>query len=326
MTGQILTAQGLNVTFATPDGMVRAVSDLSFSLMRGECLGIVGESGSGKSQTFLSALGVLADNGRAGGVVNFQGQNLLGLTQNALNDIRGNRITMIFQDALTGLTPHMRMGEQLTEVLVTHKALSKQTARARVLEMITRLRVPDPQQRLAMYPHELSGGMRQRMMIAMALLCEPDILIADEPTTALDVTIQAQVLQLLSGLKKHTETAIILVTHDLGVVAGLCERVMVMYAGRLVEEAPVDELFYDPRHPYTRGLLDSTPRLAGSVHAADGRLKAIPGQPPSLEEQITGCAFAPRCAGAMAICHTERPPLRQSGPGRRLACHLAAPS
>ncbi len=326
MAEPILTAEGLGVAFETPDGTVRAVTDLSFTLNKGECLGIVGESGSGKSQTFLAALGLLADNGTASGTVTFQGQNLLDLTQQKLNTIRGDRITMIFQDALTGLTPHMRMGDQLGEVLIAHQGLTKTAAPQRVLDLITRLRIPDPEKRLRMYPHELSGGMRQRMMIAMALLCEPDILIADEPTTALDVTIQAQVLHLLGGLKKHTKTSIILVTHDLGVVAGLCDRVMVMYAGRMVEQALVNELFYDPKHPYTRGLLASMPRLTDDVGDKTGRLSAIPGQPPNLQDMPGGCAFAPRCAAVQARCHTERPPLTQRDGMRRLACHLEGAS
>ncbi|MBL8628235.1 MAG: ABC transporter ATP-binding protein [Rhodospirillaceae bacterium] len=314
----IFSLENLNVRFATKEGEVAAVSDLSFSLQRGECLGIVGESGSGKSQTFLATMGLLAANGSTTGRALFQGQDLLKLDRDALNKIRGDRLAMIFQDSGTSLTPHMKVGDQLMEVLTTHKGLSVEAARKRILEVMESIRIPEVDKRLSQYPHEFSGGMRQRVMIAMALLCEPDLLIADEPTTALDVTVQAQILQLFKALKHHTNSAIVLITHDLGVVAGLCDRVIVMYGGRVVEEGAVADIFARPKHPYTKGLLNCMPRLDQDL---DTELQAIPGQPPNLQKLPPGCAFADRCAVVTDRCKTERPVLRDYAPGERAACH-----
>jgi oligopeptide transport system ATP-binding protein len=315
----VFSLENLNVRFATKEGDVSAVSDLSFTLNSGECLGIVGESGSGKSQTFMAAMGLLAPNGVATGRALFQGQDLLKLNRAALNKIRGDRMAMIFQDSGTSLTPHMKVGDQLMEVLTTHKGLSEEAARKRIVDVMEAIRIPEIEKRLGQYPHEFSGGMRQRVMIAMALLCEPDLLIADEPTTALDVTVQAQILQLFKALKSHTKSAIVLITHDLGVVAGLCDRVIVMYGGRVVEEGPVAQIFKSPRHPYTKGLLNCMPRLDQPL---DAELPAIPGQPPNLQNLPAGCAFADRCAHVTGRCQTDRPELLHIRPGERAACHM----
>jgi len=316
----ILEVNGLSVRFRTDDGALTAVTDLSFALARGECLGVVGESGSGKSQTFLAMLGLLAPNGTATGSVRFDGREILNAPPASLNDLRGNRIAMIFQDALSGLTPTMRIGEQMTEVLAAHRGLSAAEARQRVLEVLEIVKIPDPVRRFRAYPFELSGGMRQRIMIGLAMLCSPELLIADEPTTALDVTVQAQVLKLLDGLKRHTGAAIVLITHDLAVVAGLSDRVMIMYAGRAVETGPVRAIFADPRHPYTAGLLRSVPTLSGDPGLD---LPTIRGQPPDLERLPKGCPFAERCEHVFARCLSERPALRPVGAERFAACHLA---
>jgi len=319
MSEPVLNLENLTVRFATPDGEVEAVSDLNLAIARGECIGIVGESGSGKSQTFLAALGLLAPNGSAKGRALFQGRDLLTLPRDELNKIRGNRAAMIFQDSGTSLTPHMKVGDQLSEVLTTHKGLTAEAADKRIREVMEAIRIPEIDKRLGQYPHEFSGGMRQRVMIAMALLCEPDLLIADEPTTALDVTVQAQILQLFRALKEHTRSAIVLITHDLGVVAGLCDRVLVMYGGRLVEQAPVAEIFASPKHPYTQGLLNCMPRLDQLL---DAELEAIPGQPPNLQNLPPGCAFADRCVHGVERCRVERPKLIDLSADRKAACHL----
>ena len=315
----LLEVENLNIRFDTPDGAVKAVNDVSFSIAAGETVGVVGESGSGKSQTFLAVMGLLAANGRAAGSARFRGAELIGMAPDELNRIRGSRIAMIFQDAMTSLNPYLRISRQMTEVLVTHRGMAESEARKAAIAMLDRVRIPEAKRRLDMYPHEFSGGMRQRVMIAMALLCEPDLLIADEPTTALDVTIQAQILDLMRDLKRGGRTAIVMITHAMGVVAGLCDRVLVMYGGRVVEDAPVREIFYAPQHPYTHGLLRSTPRL----DEADTReLRTIPGQPPNLQRLPPGCAFAERCAWRFERCRAEEPAVREIGAGRRKACHL----
>ena len=311
----LLDVRNLTVRFDTPDGEVQAVSDLSFTMEKGECLGIVGESGSGKSQTFMAAMGLLSDNGRATGDVLFGGANLLTAGEKQLNAIRGNKAAMVFQDHMTSLTPHMKVGRQMAEVLVRHRGLSAAAARDAAIAMLKRVQIPDPERRAAMYPHELSGGLRQRVMIAMSLLCHPELLIADEPTTALDVTVQALILDLIREVKEQDRTSVILITHDLGVVAGLADRVAVMYAGRIVELGDVAQIFAAPQHPYTQGLLACTPRLddVGKV------LKTISGQPPNLQRLPPGCAFAPRCPFKIAAC-AERPPLRPAAGGGLKAC------
>jgi oligopeptide transport system ATP-binding protein len=314
----VLDIQNLNVRFATHDGEVAAVSDVSLSVEKGECLGIVGESGSGKSQMFLAAMGLLAPNGRANGEVAFSGTNILGAGEAALNRLRGDKLTMIFQDPMTSLTPHMKVGRQLTEVLIRHRQLSSADARAQAVAMLDRVRIPDAQRRFDAYPHELSGGLRQRVMIAMALLCGPELIIADEPTTALDVTVQAQILDLIRAAKDDMNTSVVLITHDLGVVAGLADRVAVMYAGRIVEIGDVRQIFYAPQHPYTKGLLACTPRLDG---AHSGALLTIPGQPPNLQRLPSGCAYHPRCPYVMERCRADRPALLPAGTGLK-ACFL----
>jgi len=315
----VLSLENLSVSFATPDGEVGAVREISIQVGAGECLGIVGESGSGKSQTFLAALGLLASNGRAEGRATFHGDNILGLDAAALNRMRGDRIAMVFQDPMTSLTPHMRIGRQLCEVLIRHKGLSRHEARARALDMLQRVGIAEAGRRIDQYPHELSGGMRQRVMIAMALLCEPELLIADEPTTALDVTVQAQILAILRHLTREMNLALVLITHDLGVVAGLADRVAVMYAGRVVEEGSAEDIFHRPGHPYTRALLKAITRLDDDP---DMPLSAIPGQPPNASEQLPGCAFAPRCESVFDLCRSQRPDLVDAGPSHRAACHL----
>lgn len=315
MNAPVLDVRNLNVRFATLDGEVAAVSDLSFHVAAGEVLGIVGESGSGKSQAMMGLMGLLAGNGRAEGDAMYGGVNLIGLPAGRLNRLRGGRIAMIFQDPMTALNPYLRISRQMTEVLQVHKGMGGRAAREAAISMLERVRIPDARRRFDLYPHEFSGGMRQRVMIAMALLCGPDLLIADEPTTALDVTVQAQVLDLLADLGRDTGVAIVLITHDLGVIACLADRVMVMYAGREVETAKVGDLFADPRHPYARGLLGAMPRPDD-----DGALATIPGQPPNMQRPITGCAFAPRCPLAEAACRAALPPLVPLGPGRAAAC------
>ena len=315
----VLAVTDLTTRFATPEGEVAAVSEVSFEIAAGAAVGVVGEFGSGKTQAFLSVMGLLAANGVCTGSARFRGQELLNLPARELNRIRGVRLAMIFQDPMTSLNPYLRISRQMTEVLVEHEGLGERAARRRSLELLDRVGIPAAARRIDLYPHEFSGGMRQRVMIAIALLCEPELLIADEPTTALDVTVQAQILELLQQLRRELGMAIALITHDLGVVAGLAERVLVMYAGRIVEDGPVERIFADPQHPYTRGLLDSMPRL----DAATAReLSAIPGQPPNLQALPAGCAFRDRCAFAFERCARERPRLRGFAPARAKACHL----
>jgi oligopeptide transport system ATP-binding protein len=316
----VLEVQGLTTRFATPDGEVLAADEVGFTIGPGESLGVVGESGSGKTQIFLSIMGLLAKNGRSTGSVRYHGKEILNLPAGQLNEFRGDELAMIFQDPMTSLNPFLKISRQMTEVLREHKGLGEAEARKRGIAMLELVGIPEAARRFDMYPHEFSGGMRQRVMIAMSLLCEPDLLIADEPTTALDVTVQAQILELLARLKRELGMAIALITHDLGVVAGLCERVMVMYAGRAVEVAPADLLFRDPQHPYTKGLLLSMPRLDEAV--SHHELATIPGQPPNLQALPKGCVFADRCPYVFERCRAERPALAPNAPGRLKACHL----
>ena len=319
----LLEVRGLEVRFDTPDGEVVAVDGVDATLARGECLGLVGESGSGKSQFALALTGLLAPNGRTAGRVRLDGEELLGRDEPAWRAIRGRRIGFVFQDPMTALAPHLTVGTQVTETIRAHADLGRAAARERALEWLGRVRIPEPASRLDQYPHELSGGLRQRVMIAIALAAGPSLLIADEPTTALDVTVQRQVLDLFGELRRELGTALLLITHDLGVVAGLCDRVLVMYAGRVVEEAPTDRLFRAPRHPYAAGLLAAMPRLDDAL----GRPMAlIPGTPPDLRRREPGCAFRPRCAYAIDACG-RGPELRTDAEGR-VACHrpgVAAP-
>src|SRR5674476_247909 len=301
----LLEVVDLNVQFATPDGLVTAVNGISFALERGKTLGIVGESGSGKSQAVLAVMGLLASNGSASGVARFDGQDLLSLPPPALNQIRGNRVAMIFQDPMTSLNPYLTVERQMTEVLEFHKNMTRSQAHSRALQALDAVKIPEAAKRISRYPHEFSGGMRQRVMIAMALLCEPDVLIADEPTTALDVTVQAQIIALLRDLQREHGTAIVLITHDLGVVAGLCDEVMVMYGGRVMEQGSAESIFYRPTHPYTLGLLGAVPKLD---HEGE-RLVAIPGVPPNMARLPAGCPFSERCTFADARCAVERPAL-----------------
>jgi len=302
----LLEVKDLNVGFDTPDGEVHAVNDLNFSLKAGDALAIVGESGSGKTQTVMAVMGLLADNGHVKGRAMFKGKDLLQMDTSELNQHRGREIAMIFQDPMTSLNPYLSIEKQMVEVVMHHQELNKTEARAHAVEMLRAVRIPDPERRIRQYPHEFSGGMRQRVMVAMGLLCEPDLLIADEPTTALDVTVQAQISNLMSALRQKSNTAIILITHDLGVVAGLCDRVLVMYAGEAVECGSVEQIYYDPKHPYTQGLLDSVPRLD---RPEDQELHAIPGNPPNLLSLPMGCKFRDRCPKAYAECK-ETPPMQ----------------
>jgi oligopeptide transport system ATP-binding protein len=314
----LVTLRDLRVTFASREGAVPAVDGVDLEVHAGECLAVVGESGSGKSQLFHAVMGVLPPNGRAAGSAQLRGQELLGRPSGELNRIRGRKIAMIFQDPMTSLTPHMTIGKQICEVLEQHRELSAGAARSRALELLERVHIGAAVQRLAQYPHELSGGMRQRAMIAMALAGEPELLIADEPTTALDVTIQAQLLDLFRELRSTTQMALILITHDLGVVAGLADRVAVMYAGRVVELNDTETLFGRPRHPYTLGLLQAVPRLDAPL---DRDLAGIPGQPPLHRSAAPGCAFVTRCARALERCETEDPRLEASASRGAVACH-----
>ncbi|MGB7390280.1 oligopeptide ABC transporter ATP-binding protein OppD [Marinomonas sp.] len=316
-TNNILEVDHLRVNFTTPDGQVTAVNDLNFNLAQGETLGIVGESGSGKSQTAFALMGLLAGNGLIEGEARFEGQNILSLNEKAMNKIRSEKIAMIFQDPMTSLNPYMKVGQQLMEVLMLHKGMSKADAFEASVKMLDAVKMPEARKRMKMYPHEFSGGMRQRVMIAMALLCQPKLLIADEPTTALDVTVQAQILTLLNELKTEFDTSIIMITHDLGVVAGLCDKVLVMYAGRTMEYGLTDDIFYHPTHPYTQGLLEAIPRLDSN----EGTLATIAGNPPNLLNLPTGCPFQERCQHAEDRCRKEAPTLEEYQAGKLRACH-----
>jgi oligopeptide transport system ATP-binding protein len=315
----LLSVKDLAVTFTTADGDVNAVNGIGFDIDPGETLAIVGESGSGKSQTAFAIMGLLARNGRAKGSVRYNGTEMLGLSQTALNKIRAQEVAMIFQDPMTSLNPYMRVVDQMAEVLTLHTGVSKSQARVECLRMLDAVRIPDAAARIDMYPHEFSGGMRQRVMIAMALLCKPRLLIADEPTTALDVTVQAQIIALLAEVRREFGTAIILITHDLGIVAGTCDRTMVMYGGRMMEAGLTADLFALPSHPYTLGLLQAVPRLDRD----DDRLRTIAGEPPNMTGLPKGCPFSPRCAYRLEPCADVTPPLLP-WQGRQRACHADA--
>ena len=318
----LLELRQLAVSFATDDGTVRAVDGIDLSLERGRTLGLVGESGCGKSVTSLAVMGLLpAENSTVKGEVRFEGRDLLTLDADTIRDMRGARLAMIFQEPMTSLNPAYTVGDQIIEAIQRHQGLSAAAARARAIEMLRTVRIPSPEKRVDDYPHKLSGGMRQRAMIAMALACGPELLIADEPTTALDVTIQAQILDLLQDMKDRFGMAVMLITHAMGVVAETAQRVVVMYAGKVVEEADVESLFEKPSHPYTQGLIRSIPRIdLDSAHKT--RLEAIGGTVPILINPAPGCRFAPRCRHAFARCTVEEPLLREIAPRHRMACHL----
>lgn len=315
----LLEVNNLKVEFQSHDGIITAVNNIDFKLARGQTLGIVGESGSGKSQSMLALMGLLAKNGRASGAALYRGKNLLTIGTAELNRIRGHYLSMIFQDPMTSLNPYLSVARQMTEILEVHKRMNHRDAKKRAIELLEAVGIPEAAYRIDMYPHELSGGMCQRVMIAMALLCEPEILIADEPTTALDVTVQAQILNLLKDLQHNFGTSIIMITHDLGVVAGLCDQVMVMYGGRVMEYSEVDHIFYQPSHPYTIGLLGALPRLDHD----DEQLISIPGNPPNMANMPKGCPFSERCLYVIDRCMTECPQLRPHTQNMHMmrACH-----
>jgi len=319
----LLEVKDLQTHFPTRSGLVRAVDGVSFHLDQGELLGLVGESGCGKSITALSVMRLIAPPGRiVNGEIRFLGTNLLELSDAEMRQMRGDDIAMIFQDPMTSLNPVFTVGEQIAEALRLHRQMSRKQAREATIEAMREVAIPDPARRLDDYPHQLSGGMRQRVMIAMALACNPKLLIADEPTTALDVTIQAQILELLNELRKQRELAVLLITHDLGVVAEVADRVAVMYTGRIVEESPVEELFARPKHPYTEGLLRSVPKLTSEHVAKRERLETIEGVVPSPTDLPPGCHFAPRCPHRMPRCTEERIPLYQLEGGVEVRCVL----
>jgi oligopeptide transport system ATP-binding protein len=313
----LLLVENLSVAFKTNDGQVNAVNDVSFSINKGESLAIVGESGSGKSQTVFALMGLLARNGLATGRAVLDGQDILNLPAHKLGKIRAQKMAMIFQDPMTSLNPYMRVSDQLAEVLVHHKGMSKSAAVKEAIHMLDAVRIPEAAKRIQMFPHEFSGGMRQRVMIAMSLLCKPDLLIADEPTTALDVTVQDQIMDLLKSLQIEFNMAMLLITHDLGVVANSCDDMLVLYGGQVMEQGRTADLFADPAHPYTMGLLSAVPRLDQSTD----RLVAIPGNPPNMMSRPKGCPFAPRCTFAEPVCVSTKPQLEKS-PNRKRACHL----
>jgi len=320
VTDVVLDVEDLHTRFLTADGVVHAVNGVSFNLHAGEFLGVVGESGSGKSVTMMSLLKLIPmpPGEITAGEANFGDDELIEMDHEALRDIRGGRIGFIFQDPMTSLNPVITVGKQITEALLEHTDMSKSAAKERAVDLLDLVGIPDAAQRLKNYPHEMSGGMRQRVMIAIALACSPEVIIADEPTTALDVTIQAQIIEQVRKLREELGTAVIWITHDLAVVAGLADRVIVMYGGRIVEEAKVDVLYSNPQHPYTRGLLGSLPRLDQKGH----ELTSIEGQPPNLLTKPVGCSFAPRCEFAIDKCRTETPPYYELAIGHRVACHV----
>jgi peptide/nickel transport system ATP-binding protein len=320
----LLEIDKLQTHFRTPDGINRAVDGVSFSIEAGQTLAVVGESGCGKSVTAMSILRLIPEPpGKMAGAIRFQGRNLLECSDAEMRQIRGNEISMIFQEPMTSLNPVLTVGRQIGETLRLHQNMSKAQATERAVEMLQLVGIPEPRRRVAEYPHQLSGGMRQRVMIAIALACSPKLLIADEPTTALDVTIQAQILDLMRDLKARVGAAIMLITHDLGVVAEVADQVVVMYAGRKVEEAPVGELFANPRHPYTQGLLGAVPKLGSSLSGHTERLSEIPGLVPSLKKRIDGCVFAGRCPKVTDLCRQVAPGLELKAAGHIAACHYA---
>ena len=314
----LLEVDGLSVRFETDDGVVQAVDDLTFSLDQREVLGIVGESGCGKSVSLMSLVRLLPPSAKIDGRARFDGLDLLTASGRQIRRIRGREVAFVFQEPMTSLNPAIRIGRQIAEVVEYHLSLSHGAANRRALELLELVRIPAPERRMREYPHQLSGGMRQRVMIAMALACDPTILVADEPTTALDVTIQAGILDLMRDIRERLGASIILITHNLGVVADIADRVVVMYAGRKVEEAPVHDLFAEPQHPYTIGLLGAIPRTGAAD--VDGRLREIPGRVPSLAGPWQACAFADRCPRADARTHSEVPPLREVAPSHLVAC------
>jgi oligopeptide transport system ATP-binding protein len=317
----LLSVKDLRVSFFTPAGEVKAVGGISYELRNGEVMGIVGESGSGKSVQAYSIMGLLQSPGRVvGGSISLAGEDVLAFGGRELRAMRGNRVSMIFQNPMTSLNPVYTVGNQLVEALRAHTKIEGAEARARAIEMLKLVGINNPEKRIKQYPHELSGGMRQRVMIALALICEPDLLIADEPTTALDVTIQAQILELMKTIQRKTRMAIIFITHNLGVVADICDRVAVMYAGHIVETGSVDEIFFGPRHPYTLGLLRSMPRVDAEVYE---RLIPIEGTPVDMLNPPAGCPFAPRCERCMKICMRAYPPTRELGGGHLVSCWLS---
>ncbi len=329
----LLEVENLQTHFRTPDGVNRAVDGVSFSVASGETLAIVGESGCGKSVTAMSILRLIPEPpGKIAGAIRFNGRDLLALSDREMRQIRGNDISMVFQEPMTSLNPVLTIGRQITETIMLHEGVSRTDGDKRSIDILRLVNIPEPERRLTQYPHELSGGMRQRVMIAMALACNPKLLIADEPTTALDVTVQAQILDLMRQLKARTGAAIVLITHDLGVVAEMAERVVVMYAGRKVEEASVRDLFARPRHPYTRALLASIPHLETKTRRETKtpgervRLAEIPGVVPSLKSKIPGCHFAARCASVTDHCHTAPPALEEKAKGHFAACWMAPES
>jgi oligopeptide/dipeptide ABC transporter ATP-binding protein len=317
----ILQVNDLKTYFKLDEGLLKAVDGVSFDLRKGETLGIVGESGSGKSVTNLAIMKLIpTPPGRiAGGEVLFNGKDVLKMSDNEIRELRGNKISMIFQDPMTSLNPFLRISTQMVETIVLHQGLDKKAAKAKAIEMLALAGIPAPEKRIDQYPHQFSGGMRQRVMIAMALSCNPEILIADEPTTALDVTIQAQILDLIRELSVRLGTAVILITHSLGVVAGMCDNICVMYAGRVVEKGSAENIFSDPKHPYTQGLIKSVPRLDRENKQ---RLYSIPGQPPNVINLPECCPFFPRCDRAMDICKSKYPPATAISKDRSVACWL----
>jgi oligopeptide transport system ATP-binding protein len=320
MNQYLVEIKNEKLSFFTPAGEVKALNDVSFHLKEGEVLGIVGESGSGKSVTAYSLMGLTAHPGKLiGGTIEFNGHRMNELSEKAINKIRGKEVAIIFQDPMTSLNPVYTIGNQIIEVLLLHTYLNRKEARARVVELLSLVGINEPEKRIKQYPHELSGGMRQRVMIAMALACEPKLLIADEPTTALDVTIQAQILELMIELKNKLGMAIIMITHDLGIVASMCEKIAVMYAGKIVEYGTTDEIFYHPKHEYTKGLLLSIPRFDAKEH---GRLVPIEGMPIDMLNPPKGCPFAPRCSKCMKICLKEMPPVTHFGETHYTQCWM----